>query len=141
MLIACEPAGPGFQGNPDIKKRGPAYLAAKNVQCIHTSTTAGTSEIDCHQNWLMGNCGVSQSTALKARYGNLSGNYLAGLLSAVPLDPEVAALNHNACTSFYNSAFENDFPAVDNHCCAKNKRNAKPVPQNYLMGYNKPNQS
>ena len=111
------------------------------MQCIHTSTSAGTTHIDCHQNWLMGNCGINQNTALKERYVDFSGNYLGTLFSAVPLDIQLAELNHNACTMFYNSAFENDFPAVDNQCCAKNRRNANPIPQNFFMGYNKLNES
>lgn len=51
VLKACDSAGPGFllyDAEHDPKD------AAKNVQCIHTSTDAGTWTYDCHQDWLMG---------------------------------------------------------------------------------------
>ncbi len=50
-------AGPPF----DI--RGPIdfKLSAQNVQCIHTNSgDKGTRHFTCHQNWRLGNCGVTQ---------------------------------------------------------------------------------
>ena len=35
-------------------------MAAKNVQCINTSINYGTTVRKCHQNWLMGGCGITQ---------------------------------------------------------------------------------
>lgn len=50
-------AGPPF----DI--RGPIdfKLSAQNVQCIHTNSgDKGTRHFNCHQNWRLGNCGLTQ---------------------------------------------------------------------------------
>ena len=48
IFLACEPPGPGFENaNRNAKD------AAKNVQCIHTSTTFGTMKRDCHQDWFI----------------------------------------------------------------------------------------
>ena len=56
--VVCEPAGPGFDNDNEEPK-----LAGKNVQCIHTSIDLGTTSRKCHQDWLMGNCGISQPAA------------------------------------------------------------------------------
>lgn len=60
LIIVCESAGPGFDGG----KNADPKLAARNAQCIHTAAGGfGTRERNCHQNWLMGNCGESQVAA------------------------------------------------------------------------------
>lgn len=63
MLSVCEPAGPGFDNPKDADPK----MAAINSQCIHTASGGyGTRERNCHQNWIMGNCGESQ---IGQRYG------------------------------------------------------------------------
>lgn len=37
--------------------------SAKFVQCIHTSSDKGTKIRSCHQNWIMGNCGLNQAAS------------------------------------------------------------------------------
>ena len=124
-----------FEGNLEFEIKGPAYLAAKNVQCIHTSVLAGTTTRQCTQDWLLGNCGVSQPEALQTQ-GPLFNNMLGNIISAVPLDYSLAILNHDACTLFYISSFENDFPAVNNTCCPQDR---SALPHHYFMGYKQRN--
>ena len=54
-VLACDSAGPGFNNNKEMPK-----AAAKNVQCINTSVNYETIVRKCHQNWLMGKCGIIQ---------------------------------------------------------------------------------
>ncbi|GAB0097839.1 hypothetical protein DMENIID0001_135140 [Sergentomyia squamirostris] len=82
-IDVCDPAGIGFLDMPD------ARISAENVQCIHTSSDKGTLQRNCHQNWNMGNCGVTQIAA---------GPYPRG--------------SHGLCPYFYNSAFRNTFRAI-----------------------------
>jgi hypothetical protein len=102
-------AGPGFDHTP-LMVRDPK-LAAKNVQCIHTSTDKGTSIYTCSQNWLMGNCGKSQPAA---------GPYPKG--------------SHGLCPYFYIAAFEYPFyaEARPGNCIISKKTGS---PKNYRMGY------
>lgn len=122
MEVACDPAGPLFDYSSVHARRGPASRAAKNVQCIHTTTFLGTSARDCTQDWIMGNCGVSQPIATES-------------FEFFFIEPN----SHNACPTLYLSAFENDFPAVKNICCNDRERAANPIPNNYNMGYRQPN--
>lgn len=63
MLVVCEPAGPDFDNATTVDPK----LAALDTQCIHTAAGGlGTVERRCHQDWLMGYCGISQ---VGARYG------------------------------------------------------------------------
>lgn len=58
----CDPAGPGFVG-PNKLLSDPR-TAAKHSQCINTdSSSHGTTERNCDQNWNMGHCGESQDGA------------------------------------------------------------------------------
>lgn len=53
----CDPAGPSF---PAYTSADPK-LGAMESQCIHTAAgRLGTIERNCHQDWLMGDCGVLQ---------------------------------------------------------------------------------
>ena len=56
FTLVCDPAGPGFDYNNHKIPELPT-LAAKNVQCIHTTNNYGTYNYNCHQNWRMGYCG------------------------------------------------------------------------------------
>ncbi|EDS42481.1 triacylglycerol lipase [Culex quinquefasciatus] len=58
-IDVCDPAGPGFDGPDTPLSILDPKLAARNVQCIHTSLL-GTTRRSCHQNWNMGNCGLRQ---------------------------------------------------------------------------------
>lgn len=56
----CEAAGPDF----DNVTTADPKLAALDTQCIHTAAGGlGTVERRCHQDWLMGDCGISQVAA------------------------------------------------------------------------------
>lgn len=114
-------AGPGFDF---IYKRDPKE-AAKNVQCIHTSISAGTVERNCHQDWLMGNCGKYQDGAddLQAVY--------CQIMRSCKSNP---ILSHSLCPYFYNSAFTNDFK-VDNKSRCLSTRMARNLPDNFKMGF------
>lgn len=121
--LACDMAGPGFDF---IYKRDPKR-AAKNVQCIHTSITAGTKERQCHQDWLMGDCGKYQDAAenLPAIFWEVvKGSHCN----------ESPKFSHNLCPYFYNSAFEHDF-VVDNHYNCSSKRMATNLPVDFKMGF------
>lgn len=57
----CDPARPGFD---KTHFAGDTRSAAQHSQCIHTNSKGhGTENRDCDQNWLLGNCGESQSAA------------------------------------------------------------------------------
>ena len=114
-------AGPGFDY---IYKKDPK-LAAKNVQCIHTSINAGTKERNCHQNWLMGHCGQYQDAA------NVTESVLCTLLRKCPNEP---LFSHSTCPYFYNAAFKYDFVANNRYKCPS-KRMAKNLPANFKMGF------
>ena len=115
-IDTCDMAGPAFDGNR-LYGRVDRRIAAKNVQCIHTSIDKGTRFTNtCHQNWKMGQCGMRQIGAQRPPLGS-----------------------HGLCPIFYNSAFRNDFVAIP-------KRLVCPVgplemfrkpnyPKGYKMGY------
>lgn len=104
----CDMAGPGFDVLGVVDHRA----AAQNVQCIHTSYDKGTRLYNCHQNFRMGNCGLSQIGAKEPPFGS-----------------------HGLCTYMYVNAFENDFFAVDKPSKCTSKNPAKEVPTHYRMGY------
>ncbi|KAL9702401.1 hypothetical protein quinque_005919 [Culex quinquefasciatus] len=110
-LDVCEPAGPGFDSDGTFSVLNPR-LAARNVQCIHTSAEFGTFRRDCHQNWMMGNCGRSQLAA---------GPFPKG--------------NHGLCPYFYNSAFRNEFRATAKRPECFSFRAAADWPPTFRMGY------
>lgn len=46
-------------------------LSAKHVQCIHCSVGFGSPVHDqCHEDWVMGNCGISQACSTDPPYGS-----------------------------------------------------------------------
>lgn len=110
FILVCEPAGPGFDYYNLMIPQLPT-LAAKNVQCIHTSYSYGTYLYNCHQNWRMGYCGWSQVGALAYPNGS-----------------------HGLCNYYYNSAFENDFLENNFYKCAPTKLVSQ-LPDNFTMGY------
>lgn len=58
FVSVCEPAGPGFDGSPNL---GDPKVAFKQSQCIHTNMTGfGTGNLVCDQDWRMGDCGIEQ---------------------------------------------------------------------------------
>ncbi|GAB0089200.1 hypothetical protein DMENIID0001_037040 [Sergentomyia squamirostris] len=109
-IDVCDPAGPGFFDMPD------ATISAQNVQCIHTSADKGTLKRNCHQNWNMGICGLSQIAA---------GPYPKG--------------SHGLCPYFYNSAFNNTFLTISRpfYCLLVGLLSPSDVdyPENFQMGY------
>lgn len=120
IYSACDMAGPGFDF---IYDRDPKD-AAKNVQCIHTSFTAGTLERKCHQNWLMGHCGEYQDA------GNDAQVVFCALFKNCVKPP---MLSHSTCPYFYNSAFRNAFKYNTNSKCVT-KRPVTNLPVNFMMG-------
>lgn len=114
-------AGPGFDG---VYKRDPK-LAAKNVQCIHTSWYAGTHDRNCHQNWLMGHCGRYQSAEDDAQ------DIYCALFRQCKVEP---INSHSMCPFLYNSAFKNSF-VFDNRNKCSSDRMAKNLPKDFRMGY------
>uniref|UniRef100_T1DIE1 Putative triacylglycerol lipase n=1 Tax=Psorophora albipes TaxID=869069 RepID=T1DIE1_9DIPT len=110
-IDACDPAGPGFDSDRNFSSLDPK-LAAKNVQCIHTSNDKGTFRRDCHQDWDMGNCGNSQPA---------SGPYPKG--------------SHGLCPYFYNSAFTHEFRAIPKPKECTSFRAATHIPTDFRMGY------
>lgn len=133
MVKACDPAGPLFDNNPMYKNREPASSAALNVQCIHTSKTAGTSTRDCTQNWEMGNCGGDQQGS-KEENSPISVQMDSWKIEMLPAFIADSSRNHLMCPYLYINAFEKEFSAVNNTCCnAEDGRVA--VPSNYSMGY------
>lgn len=109
--IVCEPAGFLFDGLQE-KSLGPS-AAAENVQCIHSTATKDTIKTYCHQNWMMGNCGLSQPAAGVRPKGD-----------------------HGLCPHFYNSAFKNDFLAMENNNNCTTDNAVADWPEGYRMGYN-----
>ena len=114
-------AGLGFDG---LYKRDPK-LAAKNVQCIHTSWYGGTLDRNCHQNWLMGLCGklLFPEDYVGAAYCALARNCVIKPI-----------LSHSMCPHLYISAFKNNF-VFDNRNKCKSDRMAKNLPISFKMGY------
>ncbi|XP_058826876.1 pancreatic lipase-related protein 2-like [Topomyia yanbarensis] len=110
-IDVCEPAGPGFDSDTTTSVQNPQQ-AARNVQCIHTSSDIGTFRRECHQDWNMGNCGRDQPAA---------GAYPKG--------------SHGLCPYFYNSAFSNEFRAIrkPNECFSF--RAVRKWPPGFRMGY------
>lgn len=108
-IDCCDMAGPGF----DTRKQLDCRLSAQNVQCIQTSADKGTRHNNCHQNWKLGNCGMSQPAASDPPFGS-----------------------HGLCPYFYNSAFNNEFLAVEKpkDCNSKRGTVAK-YPYKFTMGY------
>lgn len=108
-IDCCDMAGPGF----DTRKQLDNKLSAQNVQCIQTSSDKGTRHNNCHQNWKLGNCGMSQPAAGDPPYGS-----------------------HGLCPYFYNSAFNNNFEAIEKpkNCNSKRSTVAK-YPYKFTMGY------
>ncbi|KAG5669482.1 hypothetical protein PVAND_017369 [Polypedilum vanderplanki] len=91
--------GPGFDGSAiSIDPK----LASKNTACIDTSTSYGTHIYNCHQNFLMGHCGIAQDGALSYPKGS-----------------------HGLCPYFYNSSFINDFVPVNYYNCQSNPVSAQ----------------
>lgn len=108
FLIVCEPY------KPDLKTADlytPPIDVAAHSQCIHTSSYSklhqnqytilsdlnirreyGSTERDCHQNWLVGRCGIQQD-----------------------LDPNIYTdkTDHSICPIVYNASFKNNMAAVD----------------------------
>lgn len=105
----CDIAGPGFDYRPQQPEHA---LAAKNVQCIHTSFDKGTRHSSCDQNWKMGNCGMTQPAASSPPKGS-----------------------HGLCPYFYNSAFEHNFYAIPKPRECQSRRIAQAWPPNFKMGY------
>lgn len=88
-------------------------MAAKNVQCIHTSASYGTYNYNCHQNWRMGYCGWSQVGQLPYPNGA-----------------------HGLCNKYYNSAFTNNFKENNYYKCTPTKvQQQMQLPANFSMGY------
>jgi Lipase len=107
----CEPAGPGFDGT--MRELKAMSLAAKNVQCIHTSNTLGTRSRSCHQDWNMGHCGDYQVGAMPSPKGH-----------------------HGLCPYFYANAFDHPFYAVKRpDYCLQSSRVAPEYPEDFQMGY------
>lgn len=102
-------AGPGF----DHRSNQPNHReAAQNVQCIHTSRDKGTRYYNCHQDWRLGNCGLTQDASNSPPFGS-----------------------HGLCPYMYVNAFENDFYAVEKPSDCSSKRLATSWPKNFKMGY------
>ncbi|KAJ6646793.1 Pancreatic lipase-related protein 2 [Pseudolycoriella hygida] len=112
QIDVCDPAGPGFDNNI-LHSRNSPRKSAKNVQCIHTSSSKGTRKRDCHQNWNMGNCGNSQVASGPRPLGS-----------------------HGLCPYFYNNAFQHRFPAIPKPSnCRSNRDATGEVVENITMGY------
>jgi hypothetical protein len=112
LFVACDPAGPGFdlvRPVTDFKN------SAQNVECIHTSTDLGTALTTfCHQNWRMGNCGITQNAAAGDKREFRS---------------------HGLCPLFYNSAFTHDYLAIEKPDKCEATQLASNWPENFKMGY------
>lgn len=114
ITLVCDPARPFFD-NGNGRRRfnlvDPRY-AAKNVLCIHTSSDKGTLTRNCHIDWVMGKCGKEQVAASDPPYGS-----------------------HGLCPHFYNSAFDNNFFAIDKPFECLSNREALKLPMGFKMGY------
>lgn len=118
-VIVCEPTSIGF---PIVFRPG-FKNAAQNVQCIHTSAYLGTIVRDCHQDWNMGDCGISQ-------VGGSERRVLAG---GRPKE-FFGNGSHGLCPVFYNIAFESSFPSIYKPLLCLPPRAATYV-ANFSMGY------
>lgn len=89
--------------------------SAKNVQCIHTDGLFGTMMRNCNQDWLMGQCGLTQVAASTSFYQA-----------------------HRLCPILYNSAFTNRFNAVLKPNICPFEKNTFPIVHGdsvHFMGY------
>ncbi|XP_058834015.1 uncharacterized protein LOC131691527 [Topomyia yanbarensis] len=112
-IDTCDMAGVGFDQDRFFK--GIHFRnAAKNVQCIHTSTDKGTKLMDkCHQDWRMGQCGFRQPAAGKPPLGS-----------------------HGLCPVFYNLAFKVKFLAEQRPPeCTMLREPTAEYPNGFRMGY------
>ncbi|XP_058463312.1 uncharacterized protein LOC131437771 [Malaya genurostris] len=112
-IDSCDMAGVGFDQD-HFFRRIDFRSAAKNVQCIHTSTDKGTRLMNkCHQNWRMGQCGFRQPAAGKPPLGS-----------------------HGLCPVFYNLAFRVKFLAEKKPTdCDMERDSAAQYPTGFRMGY------
>jgi hypothetical protein len=101
--------------------------AAKNVQCIHTSGFPGTILYRCHQDWLMGVCGVTQKAAEVVSW------FLCTFGYRCTVNHEVE-VSHDICNAMYIEAFEHEFIAQNQHNCS-NVLDSRSLPRNFKMGY------
>lgn len=122
MFKACEPAGPGFDFSLTTM---PPQKAAKNVACVHTSALAGTFRRDCHQDWIMGQCGRHQpaDNFWKFMYCTFSNSCDSS-----------EYYSHGLCPNFFNSAFKNDFVNNNFYNCGS-LRHPIGAPNDFKMGY------
>lgn len=114
-------AGIGFDW---INPRNPQN-AAKNVQCIHTSYFIGTERRECHQDWIMGKCGMCQPA---------TNDIIALFCETIGGCEDEKLFSHNICPYFYNIAFSHDFIA-DNYYNCTSARLAQDLPTNFKMGF------
>ncbi|XP_055603070.1 pancreatic triacylglycerol lipase-like [Uranotaenia lowii] len=110
-IDACDPALQGFGDKVEFRWTDPK-LAAKQVQCIHTSKRFGIAERNCHVNWNMGDCGVQQEGRQPFPMGS-----------------------HDLCPHFYNSAFEHDFLPIPKPKKCQSFREVEEWPEGFRMGY------
>lgn len=109
IYLACDMAGPGF----DHRSNQPNHRdAAQNVQCIHTSRDKGTRFYNCHQDWRLGNCGLTQVASNNPPLGS-----------------------HGLCPYMYVNAFDHEFMAIDKPNDCSSKRMATYWPEHFKMGY------
>lgn len=102
-------AGPGF----DHRSNQPNHReAAQNVQCIHTSRDKGTRYYNCHQDWRLGNCGLTQIASNSPPLGS-----------------------HGLCPYMYVNSFDHEFFAIDKPTDCLSKRQSNQWPRNFKMGY------
>lgn len=113
----------------DLNRAHDPKKAAKNVQCIHTSVDLGTWNYNCHQDWLMGRCGIIQPAADPEKYLK----WILGLIGLRPKTEKPKA-NHSLCNEFYINAFENDFLADNHYNCARVLK-TESLPPKFKMGY------
>jgi len=106
--------GPGFEWMDDTVD---PQNAAKNVACIDTTIDKGTSLYNCHQNFIMGDCGKSQAAA---------GPFPMG--------------SHGLCPHFYNKAFTNDFVPNNFYNCSSPRmltNFSSDVKMGYMANFNR----
>lgn len=110
----CDPARPFFDTGSGRRRFNlvDPRTAAKNVLCIHTSSDKGTLTRNCHIDWVMGKCGMEQIAASDPPYGS-----------------------HGLCPHFYNSAFDNNFFAIEKPFECVSNREALMLPMGFKMGY------
>ncbi|XP_055634469.1 hepatic triacylglycerol lipase-like [Toxorhynchites rutilus septentrionalis] len=110
-IDTCDNAGPGFDSDTRYSLLDPK-LAAKKVQCIHTSANYGSRRRDCHINWNMGVCGRDQPAA---------GPFPKG--------------SHGLCPYFYSSAFTHNFNPIPKPKSCSSHKYAHSWPRGLRMGY------